>query len=97
MTGVPARIVAAPAPSGTAGARGFGNGRHGGGPARRRRGIGPGFGGGVDGAAASHAVLLTQRACGIDFGVFGPSVHSVGASSKKPTSAVVDDGMRVYT
>jgi hypothetical protein len=40
---------------------------------------------------------LTQRACGIDFGVFGPSVHSVGASSKKPTSAVVDDGMRVYT
>ena len=97
MTGVPARIVAVPAPSGTAGARGFGNGRHGGGPARRRRGIGPGFGGGVDGAAASHAVLLTQRACGIDFGVFGPSVHSVGASSKKPTSAVVDDGMRVYT
>jgi hypothetical protein len=40
---------------------------------------------------------LTQRACGIDFGVFGPIVHSVGVSSKKPTSAVVDDGMRVYT
>jgi hypothetical protein len=63
------------------------------GPGARRIGVGPGFGGGVDGVAASHAVQLTQRACGIVFGVFG----GVGASSKKPTSAVVDDGMRVYT
>lgn len=96
MLGIPARVVAVPAPTGTAGARGFGDGRsntavHG--PGARRIGVGPGFGGGVDGVAASHAVQLTQRACGIDFGVFG----GVGASSKKPTSAVVDDGMRVYT
>ena len=55
-------------------------------------GSGDGLRSGV-GVAASHAVQLTQRACGIDFGVFG----GVGASSKKPTSAVVDDGMRVYT
>ena len=97
MLGIPARVVAVPAPTGTAGARGFGDGRskytavHG--PGARRIGVGPGFGGGVDGVAASHAVQLTQRACGIDFGVFG----GLGASSKKPTSAVVDYGMRVYT
>lgn len=102
MRGIPARVVAVPAPTGTAGARGFGDGRrctavHG--PGARRIGVGPGFGGGVDGRAASHAVRLTQRACGMDFGVLGgvtPGV-GVGASSKKPTSAVVDDGMRVYT
>ena len=67
------------------GRRGPGADRHGGrarfgdgrsntavhGPGARRIGVGPGFGGGVDGVAASHAVQLTQRACGIDFGVLG--------------------------
>ena len=35
----------------------------------------------------------------MDFGVLGGATPGVGvgASSKKPTSAVVDDGMRVYT
>ena len=97
MLGIPARVVAVPAPTGSRDGRRFTAAR--GGPGARRIGVGPGFGGGVDGRAASHAVLLTQRACGIDFGVLGNGSGGavVGASSKKPTSAVVDDGMRVYT
>ena len=99
MLGIPARVVAVPAPTGTAARAGSATDgtlcTDRGAKDRSRAGVR----GGVDGRAASHAVLLTQRACGIDFGVLGNGSGGavVGASSKKPTSAVVDDGMRVYT
>ena len=97
MLGIPARVVAVPAPTGTAGARGFGDGRsntavHG--PGARRIGVGPGR---RRRRRRRRVARGSTDAEGVRDRFRGAVWGGVGASSKKPTSAVVDDGMRVYT
>jgi hypothetical protein len=86
MTGLPARLVVVPAPSGTAGSRGFG-----GSPAARGAGgHGPGFGGGVDRMAVEHAVALVQSAAGISIG------GAAGAGGGGGGGKAFGDSMRVF-
>jgi predicted ATP-grasp superfamily ATP-dependent carboligase len=69
-TGLPARLVALPAPSAN----------------RAGAARGPGFGGGIDPRAATHAVRMVMEATGLDFGV----------GEGEASNAFVGDDMRVY-
>ena len=88
VTGTAARLVLIPAPSGTAGGRGFGRGAaapnvRGGG------GVGPGFGGGVDRAAVEHATRLVQAATGV-------RLKTEGYASNGGGGEAVADRMRLF-
>ena len=99
MRGIPARVVAVPAPTGTAGARGFGDGRQ----TRlcftdrEREGSESVRGSAAASAGRRRVARRSTDAEGVRDGFRGARGRLVGVgASSKPTSAVVDDGMRVY-